>query len=153
MMRFTVIAVGRAKNGVLRSLWQDYADRLHPPVQLKEIDDRRPGSTTERRRREAAALLAAVPSAARIIALDEKGRDLASPQIAKQLGDWRDAGQADVAFILGGADGLDETVRSAAHLTLALGRQTWPHMLARAMVIEQIYRAQQILSGHPYHRD
>ena len=135
-MRFTVIAVGRAKNGVLRSLWQDYADRLHPPVQLKEIDDRRPGSTT-----------------ARIIALDEKGRDLASTQIAKQLGDWRDAGQADVAFILGGADGLDETVRSAAHLTLALGRQTWPHMLARAMVIEQIYRAQQILSGHPYHRD
>lgn len=153
MMRFTVIAVGRAKSGILRRLWQDYADRMHPPVRLKEIDDRRPGSTDERRRREAAALLAAVPSAARIVALDERGQDLSSPQIAKHLGTWRDAGQADVAFILGGADGLDESVRAAAHLILAMGRQTWPHMLARAMVIEQIYRAQQILSGHPYHRD
>ena len=85
MMRFTVIAVGRAKSGILRRLWQDYADRMHPPVRLKEIDDRRPGSTDERRRREAAALLAAVPSAARIVALDERGQDLSSSQIAKHL--------------------------------------------------------------------
>ena len=65
---------------------------------------------------------------------------------------WRDGGVGDLAFVIGGADGLDPTVRAAADLTLAFGRQTWPHMMVRAMLIEQIYRAQQIILGHPYHR-
>ncbi|MCK5622488.1 MAG: 23S rRNA (pseudouridine(1915)-N(3))-methyltransferase RlmH, partial [Alphaproteobacteria bacterium] len=75
-----------------------------------------------------------------------------SVQFAKQLGRWRDDGRATVAFVIGGADGLTGEVRDRADLLLSLGRQTWPHMLVRAMLAEQIYRAQQILAGHPYHR-
>ena len=86
------------------------------------------------------------------MALDERGEDLASATLAARLSDWRDRGIADLAFVIGGADGLDPTVRAAADLVLAFGRQTWPHMMARAMLIEQIYRAQQIILGHPYHR-
>ncbi|MEC7122350.1 MAG: 23S rRNA (pseudouridine(1915)-N(3))-methyltransferase RlmH, partial [Pseudomonadota bacterium] len=69
-----------------------------------------------------------------------------------RVSEWRERGIADRAFDFGGADGLDPTVRAAADLVLAFGRQTWPHMMARAMLIEQIYRAQQIILGHPYHR-
>ncbi|KGM31825.1 23S rRNA (pseudouridine(1915)-N(3))-methyltransferase RlmH, partial [Inquilinus limosus] len=71
---------------------------------------------------------------------------------AKLLGRWRDEGRAEAAFLIGGADGHDESVRGRAELLLSFGRLTWPHMLARTMLAEQLYRAQTILSGHPYHR-
>ena len=151
-MRVTVVAVGRAKRGPTETLWQDYARRLTWPVTLKEIDLRGGAEGPTRQRREAAQLLAAVPRGARLVALDERGEDLASAALAARLSDWRDRGIADLAFVIGGANGLDLTVRAAADLVLAFGRQTWPHMMARAMLIEQIYRAQQIILGHPYHR-
>ena len=87
------------------------------------------------------------------MALDERGRQLGSRDFAQKLGAWRDQGVAEIAFVIGGADGLAESLRRRADLTLSLGQMTWPHMLARAMLVEQIYRAQQILAGHPYHRD
>ena len=101
---------------------------------------------------EAEALLAAVPEEALVVALDEHGKALTSAAFAQWLGERRDDGQRDVAFLIGGADGLDITVLDRAGLRLSLGRMTWPHLMARLLLVEQIYRAHTILTGHPYHR-
>ena len=98
------------------------------------------------------AILAALPREGRIVALDEHGRDLTSADLAALLGRWRDEGLRLVTFVIGGADGLDAAVLARADLRLAFGRATWPHMLVRPMLAEQLYRAGTILSGHPYHR-
>ncbi len=156
-MRMTLIAVGRAKPGPVRDLYDHYAERLgHGPLgalALKEVEERRPLSPEELKRREAELLLGALPKGARLIALDEHGRTLASGDFAALLGRWRDAGLQDLAFAIGGAGGLDASVCGAAALTLALGPMTWPHLLTRALLAEQLYRAQSILAGHPYHRE
>lgn len=148
-MRITVSAIGRMRAGALDTLIWDYARRLTWPLALREHETR-PGRGGPRE--EAALLLGAVPAGAVIVALDERGRDLPSAELATRLGAWRDQGRAEIAFLIGGADGLDETVRARADLLLAFGRATWPHLLVRAMLVEQIYRAQTILAGHPYHR-
>jgi 23S rRNA (pseudouridine1915-N3)-methyltransferase len=101
---------------------------------------------------ETGRLLAAVPEGAAIVALDGRGRDLTSEDLALRLGRWRDEGVRVVAFLIGGADGLGEAARARASLVLALGRMTWPHQLVRVMLAEQVYRASTILAGHPYHR-
>ncbi len=151
-MRFVIVAVGRGGKGPEQALLGDYAVRLRPPVALVEVEERRPLTVEERKRREAEKLLAAVPPGARIVALDERGKALSSPELAKTLGAWEDDGVPVCAFLIGGADGHDETLRARADLVLALGALTWPHMLVRAMIAEQIYRARTILDGHPYHR-
>ncbi len=94
-----------------------------------------------------------VPSGAAIVALDETGKHLASRAFAKQIRQWQDEGRPCAAFMIGGADGLDDSVRQRADLILSFGRATWPHLLVRGMLAEQVYRSQQILAGHPYHRD
>jgi 23S rRNA (pseudouridine1915-N3)-methyltransferase len=156
-MRMTLIAVGRAKPGPVRDLYDRYAERLgRGPLgglTLREVEERRPLSPEELKRREAELLLGALPKGARLIALDERGKALTSSDFAALLGRWRDAGVADLAFVIGGAGGLDASVRQAAAFTLALGPMTWPHLLTRALLAEQLYRAQSILSGHPYHRE
>lgn len=159
-MRMTLIAVGRAKPGPVRALYEHYAERLgqggHGPLGelvLKEVEERRPLQSGALKRREAELLLAALPKAARLIALDERGKTFTSGDFAALLGRWRDEGLGELAFVIGGADGLDASVREAAALTLALGPMTWPHMLTRALLAEQLYRAQSILTGHPYHRE
>lgn len=151
-MRFLIVAVGRGGKGPEQALLADYAARLRPPIELKEVDERRPLTVEERKRREGEKLLAAVPPGARIVALDERGKALASQELAKTLGAWEDDGAPACAFLIGGADGHDEAVRGRADLVLALGALTWPHLLVRAMIAEQIYRARTILDGHPYHR-
>jgi 23S rRNA (pseudouridine1915-N3)-methyltransferase len=90
--------------------------------------------------------------AARTIVLDETGKDLSSEALAALLGRWRDDGVRDVRFLIGAADGHDAATRAGADLLLGFGKATWPHMLVRAMLAEQLYRAMTILSGHPYHR-
>ncbi|MGK9168213.1 23S rRNA (pseudouridine(1915)-N(3))-methyltransferase RlmH [Inquilinus limosus] len=151
-MRLTIAAVGRARPGPLRDLFDDYAGRSAWPLTLREVEARKGLSGPALKREEAALLLAAVPAGAAVVALDERGRDLDSEGFARLLGRWRDEGRGDLAFLIGGADGHDDAVRDRADLLLCFGRLTWPHMLARAMLAEQIYRAQTILSGHPYHR-
>ncbi len=151
-MRCHLIAVGRARSGAGQDLFRDYAARLNPPLQLSEVEVRGSYPPPEQRRREAALLLAALPERATIVALDERGIVLTSGDFAARLGRWRDAGVADLALLIGGADGHDETVRARADLVLSLGAMTWPHLLVRALVAEQLYRAQQILANHPYHR-
>ncbi len=147
-----MICVGRARKAPEAALFDRYAARLPWPLTLREVDERRPLKGEVLKRREAELLLAQVPQGARVVALDERGRDLSSPEIAAIVGRWRDDGCRDIAFIVGGADGLDRSVRERADLVLALGRATWPHMLVRAMLAEQIYRIYAILNGHPYHR-
>lgn len=159
-MRITLAAVGRAKAGPSRELYRDFAARLNTqgnrgplgPLTLKEVEERRPLPPAELKRREGDLLLAAIPPGARLIALDRRGKSLSSEDFAALLSRWRDEGAGDLAFAIGGAEGLDNTVLDAAILILSLGSLTWPHMLVRAMLAEQVYRVQTILTGHPYHR-
>lgn len=151
-MRLHVIAVGRLKPGPQDALARHYAERLTWPLTIREVEEKRPLPAAELREREGALLLAAVPQGATIIALDERGKTLTSEVFAQRLAVWRDTGGADLAFLIGGADGLSEAVRRQAQLVLSLSAMTWPHLLVRGMLFEQLYRAQQILAGHPYHR-
>ena len=151
-MRLHIIAVGRAKSGPHEALARFYAERLTFPLSLREVEEKRPLSPAELREREAALLLAAVPAGAALVALDERGTALASAAFAERIARWRERGTADLAFLIGGAEGLAEGVRRQAELVLSLGPMTWPHLLVRGMLLEQLYRAQQILAGHPYHR-
>ncbi len=152
-MRIHLIAVGRLKTGPLAEAYDDYAGRLTWPLTLREVEDRQGPKAPGRAAREGEMLLAALPKGATLVALDERGKQFDSRQFAGKLGLWRDQGIGDLAFVIGGADGLTETVRARADLLLAFGPQTWPHLLARVMLVEQLYRAQTILAGHPYHRD
>lgn len=156
-MHMTLIAVGRSRTGPLRDIYDHYAGRLGRgplgALALKEVEERRPLSPDELKRREAELLLGAAPAGARLVALDEAGKAMTSAAFAGLLGRWRDAGVRDIAFLVGGAEGLDGSVREAAALTLALGPMTWPHLLTRALLAEQLYRAESILTGHPYHRE
>lgn len=151
-MRLWLAAVGRARPGPEQELFNQYVRRLTPPLALKEVEEKRPLPVLERKAREADLLLAAIPAGATVVALDERGATLGSEAFAQRLGRWRDDGVGDVAFLIGGADGHGDTVRGRADLLLGLGAMTWPHMLVRAMITEQLWRAQAILSGHPYHR-
>lgn len=152
-MRVTIVAVGRARNSVFRDLYEHYAARLRWPVSLREVEARDTQGGHPQRREEADRLLSAVPDGATVMALDEAGKTLSSRDLATWIGRGMDDGMSDLCLIIGGANGLDPTVTARAKLTLSLGRVTWPHLLVRGMLAEQLYRAQQILAGHPYHRD
>lgn len=148
MMR--VIAIGRLRDGPEAELFNRYAERLRPPLGLTELPEGR-GAPAEVKRREGEALLAALPQAAIVIALDLGGAEPDSVAFAKSLDRWLEQGRP-VCFLVGGAEGLDAPVIARADHVLSLGRMTWPHFLARAMLAEQIYRARSIAQGHPYHR-
>ena len=94
----------------------------------------------------------ALPNGALICTLDERGKLLSSPDFAGKMADWRDSGRQDLALIIGGADGIDSSLRAEADFSISVGKMVWPHMLGRVMLAEQIYRAATILSGSPYHR-
>ncbi len=152
-MRLWLAAVGRARPGPETELFRTYAGRLNPALQLREVEEKRPLPPPERKAREGDLLLAALPSGATLVVLDERGRTMGSRAFAERLGQWRDGGVGDLAFLIGGADGHGDAVRGRAGLLLSLGAMTWPHMLVRTLVAEQLWRAQAILAGHPYHRD
>ncbi len=159
-MRLTLAAVGRMKAGPERELFARYAERIAATgktvglseLALREIDESRARRPEDRKAEEARALGGAIPQGARIVALDERGKALTSEQFAAEIGGWRDAGQRDLCFVIGGADGLDSTLRAQAALTFSFGAATLPHQIVRALVAEQLYRAISILAGHPYHR-
>ncbi len=118
------------------------------PVSVVEVEDKKGGGMAA----EAALLRRALPSSALLCILDERGKRLSSPDFADQLAKWRDTGRQDVAFVIGGADGIDPGLRSEADFALSFGEMVWPHMLVRVMLAEQLYRAASILAGTPYHR-
>lgn len=155
-MRVHVCAVGRAKAGPERTLTDDYLSRFDRtgrplglgPARIHEVEDRKGGGAAG----EAALLERAVPKGAALLALDERGKTMKSQDFAALLARWRDAGRGDAAFVIGGADGLDPGLLDRADMTLSFGLMVWPHMLARVMLSEQLYRAAAILAGTPYHR-
>jgi 23S rRNA (pseudouridine1915-N3)-methyltransferase len=154
-MRVTIAAIGRLKRGPELALIDDYLDRFTKsgrqlglgPASVVDMDARKGGMAAE-----AELLLAKIPDGAVVVALDERGKLLTSPQFAQALGDWRDAGRRDCVCLIGGADGLDPALRDRADLVISFGKMVWPHMLARVMLAEQLYRAASILVGSPYHR-
>jgi len=156
-MRVSICAVGRLRAGPEKSLIDDYLTRFDRtgralglgPVKLVEVEDRKGGGMTA----EADFLRRALPKGALICALDERGKTLSSPDFATLLAGWRDAGRADLALVIGGADGIDPALRAEADFSLSFGAMVWPHMLVRAMLAEQLYRATTILVGGPYHRN
>jgi 23S rRNA (pseudouridine1915-N3)-methyltransferase len=138
-MLLHVIARGKIARSPEAELVERYRQRIAWDVKLTELPER--GGR--------------VPdplSPFRTVLLDERGRDLSSEQIAAQLGAWRDGGIRETRFVIGAADGHSEVERDGADLLIAFGKATWPHLLARAMLLEQLYRATSILAGHPYHR-
>lgn len=152
-MDILIAAVGRWKSDPARALYEDYASRSAWPIALREVEEKRKLPEAALKEREAALLLAALPRRdCRVVALDGGGRGLSSPAFAALLGSWRDAGTPTVAFLIGGAAGHGPAATARADLVMSLGPPTWPHLLVRGLIAEQLYRAQQILAGHPYHR-
>ena len=155
-MRVHICAVGRLRVGPERALIDDYLTRFDRtgrplglgPASVVEVEDRKGGGMAA----EAELLERAVPAGALLAVLDERGRVMTSPEFAAELARWRDAGRQDAAFVIGGADGIAPELRARAGFALSFGKMVWPHMLARAMLAEQLYRAASILSGSPYHR-
>lgn len=150
MSPMRLLAIGRLRAGPEAEIFGRYNARLRPPLTVGEIAEAR-GAPAEIRHREGAALLAALPDGALAVALDPAGVAPDSAGLAALLAAWREAGRA-VCFLIGGAEGLSATVLARADQRLSLGALTWPHFLVRAMLAEQLYRAQSIADGHPYHR-
>ena len=155
-MRVHIVAVGRLRAGPERDLIDDYLTRFDRtgralalgPANVIEVEDKKNAGMGA----EAALLEKAIPNGAHICIMDERGKVMTSPDFADQLGGWRDQGRQDVAFVIGGADGLDPAFRAKADAALSFGKMVWPHMLVRWMLSEQLYLAASILSGSPYHR-
>jgi 23S rRNA (pseudouridine1915-N3)-methyltransferase len=152
MMKIDVIAVGRLKKGPYYELCQEYQKRTRWSVTLHEIESKYT-EAAHIQGDEARKIKVHLKDDAFVIVLDERGDGLRSLDFAKTLEKLQNNNENYIQFIIGGADGLTDEVRNRANLLLSFGQQTWPHMLARVMLLEQIYRAQQILAGHPYHRE
>ncbi|HJZ15453.1 MAG TPA: 23S rRNA (pseudouridine(1915)-N(3))-methyltransferase RlmH [Stellaceae bacterium] len=151
-MRFRLLVVGRLRSGPLKELQAFYAARIVPPPAIVEVDERRSLPPVQLKAREGELILGALPAGAPFVALDERGVQWSSRALAERIATWRDRGSPELAFAIGGADGLHSMVLDRADVTLSFGSMTWPHLLVRGMLLEQLYRAQQILAGHPYHR-
>lgn len=152
MLKIDVIAVGRLRKGGYFDLMQEFSKRITWSLDIFEVEskikDARAAQIEETKK-----LLQHVKDSAYIMALDEHGKELRSLEFSRTLENLQNTGQQHIQFIIGGADGLHDDIKVRAHKMLSLGKATWPHMLARVMLLEQIYRAQQILAGHPYHRE
>lgn len=151
-MKFELITIGRLKKGAHLDLCNDYTNRLTTPVIIHEGESK---ITTESAQKsdEEKYLLSKIPKDSYCFILDEHGKALKSLDFAKKLEDLNVQGHSHFAFIIGGATGLGEQVKARANFSLSFGLQTWPHQLVRVMLLEQLYRAQQIRAGHPYHKE
>ncbi len=155
-MRVNICAVGRLRGGPEKALIDDYTQRFErtgrglglSALTVHEVEDKKGGGMAA----EAALLRRALPEESVLVCLDERGKLVSSPDFAARLGRWRDDGAQDVAFVIGGADGIAPELRAEADFALSFGKMVWPHMLVRVMLSEQLYRAASILAGAPYHR-
>lgn len=155
-MRVHLVAVGRMRSGPERTLVEDYVTRFDRtgralglgPLTEHEVEDKKGGGMEA----EGELIARAIPAGALLVTMDERGRVMSSPDFADVLARWRDAGRQDVAFVIGGADGIAPSLRARADFSVSFGAMVWPHMLVRVMLAEQLYRAATILAGSPYHR-
>lgn len=156
-MRFSIAAIGRLKAGPEQDLIQDYTKRISAsgralalgPLEIHEVDERK----ARDRNAQSTRLMERLPTGACVIALDERGKLMSSPDFAKLIERTRDGGADEMTFLIGGADGHTKAVRERSDHMLSFGQMVWPHMLARVMLTEQLYRAVSILAGSPYHRN
>ena len=148
----TILAIGKLR-GIEAEWCAEYIKRLKGKVVVQEMTAPKSLPPAETRKAEVELLLKAVPPKTFVVLLDERGKDLTSRELAKKIAAWQEQGLPECVFIIGGPDGFIDKIRSRANFTLSLGRATWPHRLIRVMFLEQLYRAQQINAGHPYHRD
>ena len=155
-MKVRIVAVGRLRAGPEADLITDYATRFDRtgralglgPLEIREVEAKKSGLDAE-----ALLIEKAIAGAGVLIAMDERGKNLTSPDFATKLGAWRDQGHSQACFMIGGADGIAPDLRARADFKLSFGHMVWPHMLARVMLTEQLYRAASILAGAPYHRE
>lgn len=152
-MKISVVAVGTLKSGPELDLIKNYQKQLSWPLHLVEVSSNRSLSGEALKAFESEKLIAKIPKNSYVIAMDERGKSITSQGFAKLLSEQQINGTSSICFIIGGADGLSNDILKQCNFKLALGSMTWPHKLARAMLVEQIYRAEKILQGHPYHRD
>jgi 23S rRNA (pseudouridine1915-N3)-methyltransferase len=159
-MRLHILAIGHARGTQEAVLTEDFVGRAQnmgrrmgfPAVVCEELALSKDRDVHKRMADEAERLSRRVPDGAHVILLDARGKGMTSEDFAEMLGALRDAGTKDLAFVIGGPDGLAPLPGKKAGRSLAFGPQTWPHLMVRAMLAEQIYRAMTILAGHPYHR-
>ncbi len=150
-MKLVILTVGKGRSSPEHKLANSYIKRLPEGGEIWEVESRLPNGP-KRRQDEARLLLRQVPDDAILVCLDPCGKDMSSELLAKRIGDWREGGQKAVYFAIGGVNGHSTIIHKRANLRIAFGTATWPHLLCRAMLAEQLYRASAILSGHPYHR-
>jgi len=157
VIRIGFYVVGRLRKGPERDMIADYLARAEKtgralgigPINVTEVEDKKGGGMSA----EASLLSSAIPNDAFLCTLDERGKLLSSPDFAQRLANLRDDGTREIAFVIGGADGIDGALRARAEMSISFGKMVWPHMLARVMLAEQVYRATTILAGAPYHRN
>jgi 23S rRNA (pseudouridine1915-N3)-methyltransferase len=156
-VRLQISAVGRLRaDQPEQALFDDYLLRFNRtgrplalgPLHMVAVEDKKNSGMAA----EAVLLARSLPAGALVVTLDERGRAISSPAFAEQLARWRDDGRQDLAFMIGGADGIDPALRARADFSISFGAMVWPHMLVRVMLAEQLYRAATILGGGPYHR-
>lgn len=160
-MRIIVAAIGRLKKGPETELSDRYRKRVSQTaralglrdIDIIEIRESRADDAGKRMLEESIALANVIPPKAAVVLLDQRGENLDSASLAGQIAKWRAEDRPAAVFIIGGADGLAPSLRDKASLRLSFGAATWPHQLVRAMLLEQLYRAATILTGHPYHRE
>lgn len=146
-MKVHIIAIGKCKkNSPEASLIEEYVKRSNWKIDIKEKDNADQAA-------EAEFLTSSIVPNSKVVVLDERGENLKSVDLAKKIENWQVNGCSDICFLIGGADGHLQSTRDKADLLLSFGKQTLPHMLFRAVLAEQIYRIQTIISGHPYHRE
>ena len=152
MLKIDIIAVGRLRKGPFFDLCQEYMKRIKWSFTVYELEAKSTDPAAAQKE-EARKIAEHLKENAFVVVMDERGNGLRSLDFAKTLQNLQNTGEKHIQFIIGGADGLIDEVKDRANLLLSFGQQTWPHLLVRVMLIEQIYRAQQIMAGHPYHRE
>ncbi|MDH5723616.1 MAG: 23S rRNA (pseudouridine(1915)-N(3))-methyltransferase RlmH [Alphaproteobacteria bacterium] len=152
MLKIEIICVSKLRKGSFYDIAQDYQKRLQWTLTIREFDSAYK-TQTQIQKDEEEKILSALNSRAVIIALDERGKSFKSVDFAQRLEKYAQEGRNEIQFIIGGAYGLTDAIRQKAELLISFGEQTWPHLMVRTMLLEQIYRSQQILAGHPYHKE
>lgn len=153
-MQIVIAAVGKLKKQTPEDvLIQSYLTKTRWPITIKEVEEKKALSGEALKEAESHLLLNAIPNGAKIVALDETGQTPSSREFADRLREWIDSGVPTIAFLIGGANGHADFLKQRADYKLSFGRMTLPHILARVVLVEQIYRAKTIIDGHPYHRD
>ncbi len=151
-MKFSIRAIGRLKNSPEKILFEQYKRRIVWPCQIIELETSQKQPKSKIKLEESSLLKKGLPKRDIIIGLDERGRNLSSIAFAAKIGQFNDNAQ-NVTFLIGGVYGLEDNLKTQCDLIMALGKMTWPHLLVRVLLLEQLYRAQQILAGHPYHKE